>query len=69
MENMIPSSRYPLLLVGGKQIGYFTSMAKDLNSGLQRTNPAGVRVGLELGASESQVQCPNHLTTPPPTMG
>ena len=52
MENMIPSSRYPLLLVGGKQIGYFTSMAKDLNSGLQRTNPAGVRVGLELGASE-----------------
>ena len=38
---MIPSSRYPLLLVGGIPVGYFTSMAKDLNSGPQRTNPAG----------------------------
>ena len=27
-------------LVGGKPIGYFTSLAEDLNLGLPRTNPA-----------------------------
>ena len=43
---------YKFQLVGDKPVGYFTNMAKDLNLGLQRTNPAG------LGASQSQVQCP-----------
>ena len=27
-------------LVGGKPVGYFTSVAEDLQSGLQRTNPS-----------------------------
>ena len=32
---------YKFQLVGDKPVGYFTNMAKDLNLGLQRTNPAG----------------------------
>ena len=31
-------------LVGGKPVGYFTSVADNLNSVLLRTNPAGVRI-------------------------
>ena len=27
-------------MVGGEPVGYFTSMAEDLNLGLPRTNPA-----------------------------
>ena len=32
-------------LEGGKPVGYFTSMAKDLNSWLPRTNPASRQGG------------------------
>ena len=32
-------------LVQGEPIGYFTSMAEDLNLGLQRTNPASGQGG------------------------
>ena len=42
-------------------------VAEDLNSGLPRTNPASGRSGLELGASELQVQRSNRSATPPPS--
>ena len=32
-------------LVGGEPVGYFTSVAEDLQSGLQRTNPASGQSG------------------------
>ena len=32
-------------LVGDKPVGYFTSVAKDLNSGLPRTNPTSGQGG------------------------
>ena len=31
-------------LSGGRPVGYFTSVAEELNSGLQRTNPASGRM-------------------------
>ena len=49
-------------------MGYCTSVAEDLNSGLLRTNPQtqlAVRAGLELGASELQVQHSNPSATLP----
>ena len=50
-------------------MGYCTSVAEDLNSRLLRTNPQtqlAVRAGLELGASELQVQHSNPSATLPP---
>ena len=32
-------------LVGGEQVVYFTSVAEDFNSGLQRTNPVSGQDG------------------------
>jgi len=43
-------------LVEGEPVGYLTNMAKDLNSGLPRTNKLEIRVGLELRASKLKVQ-------------
>lgn len=39
-----------------RTVGYITNMAKDLNSGLPRTNKPAIRVELELRASELQIQ-------------
>ena len=61
---------YKFQLVGDKPVGYFTNMAKDLNLGLQRTNPAGSQGrtwswGLRITSSVPL----NQSTTLPPTMG
>ena len=47
------------------QLDIFTSVAEDLNSDYGEQIQHAVRAGLELGASELQVQCPNHSATLP----
>ena len=36
---------YKSQLLGGESVGYFTSVAEDLNPGLARTNPASGQGG------------------------
>ena len=53
-------------LEGGKPVGYFTSVAEDLNSGLPRTNPASREGGT--GTEGLQITSPalsNSAMLPP----
>lgn len=54
---------YDSQLVGGESVGYHTSVAKDLNSGLTRTNPTSGQSGIDLGASRLQFHPSNHSST------
>lgn len=54
---------YDSQLVGGESVGYHTSVAKDLNSGLTRTNPTSGQGGIDLGASRLQFQPSNRSST------
>ena len=57
---------YKSQLLDVESVGYFTSVAEDLNSGLPWTIQLVVRAGLELRASGLQVQRSNHSATLPP---
>ena len=54
---------YDSQVVGGESVGYHTSVAKDLNSGLTRTNPTSGQGGIDLGASRLQFQPSNRSST------
>ena len=54
---------YDSQLVGDESVGYHTSVAKDLNSGLTRTNPTSGQGGIDLGASRLQFQPSNRSST------
>ena len=54
---------YDSQLVGGESVGYHTSVAKDLNSGLTRTNPTSGQDGIDLGASQLQFPPSNRSST------
>ena len=54
-------------LAGGRQVGYFTNVAEELNSGLPRTNPAcGRTEGLNPGPPDYKTSALNHSATLPP---